>query len=63
MLNGYDLGMFWYTSKCFHFTIANGTSFKKRSFSHDGTQVYIQSAILSENDKSMNISIIPVPEE
>ncbi len=39
-------------------TIANRTSFKKGSFSHDGTQVYIQSAILSENDKSMNISMI-----
>jgi len=33
------------------------------SFSADGTRVHIQSAMLSEDDKAMNICIIPIPEE
>jgi oligogalacturonide lyase len=33
------------------------------SFSPDGTRIHIQSAMLSEDDKSMNICIIPVPED
>lgn len=33
------------------------------TFSPDGTKIEIQSAMLSENNKSMNICIIPVPEE
>jgi oligogalacturonide lyase len=33
------------------------------TFSPDGTRIEIQSAMLSENGKSMNICIIPVPEE
>lgn len=32
------------------------------SFSHDGTKIQIQSAMLSEDGRSMNICIIPVPE-
>lgn len=32
------------------------------TFSADGTKIEIQSAMLSEDDKSMNICIIPVPE-
>ncbi|MCB0746447.1 MAG: hypothetical protein KDC90_03200 [Ignavibacteriae bacterium] len=33
------------------------------TFSPDGTKIQIQSAMLSDDDKSMNICIIPVPEE
>jgi len=33
------------------------------TFSPDGTRIEIQSAMLSENNKSMDICIIPVPEE
>ncbi len=33
------------------------------TFSPDGTRIEIQSAMLSDNNKSMNICIIPVPEE
>ena len=33
------------------------------TFSPDGTKIEIQSALLSEDNKSMNICIIPVPEE
>jgi oligogalacturonide lyase len=33
------------------------------TFSPDGTRIEIQSAMLSENSKSMDICIIPVPEE
>lgn len=33
------------------------------TFSPDGTKIMIQSAMLSEDGKSMNICIIPVPEE
>jgi oligogalacturonide lyase len=33
------------------------------SFSPDGTKIEIQSAMLSENGRLMNICIIPVPEE
>jgi oligogalacturonide lyase len=33
------------------------------TFSPDGTRIEIQSAMLSENKRSMNICIIPVPEE
>jgi hypothetical protein len=33
------------------------------TFSPDGTRIEIQSAMLSENNKSMNICIIPVPED
>lgn len=33
------------------------------TFSADGTKIEIQSAMLSEDNKSMNICIIPVPEE
>jgi oligogalacturonide lyase len=33
------------------------------TFSPDGTRIEIQSAMLSENNRSMNICIIPVPEE
>jgi oligogalacturonide lyase len=33
------------------------------TFSPDGTRIEIQSAMLSENDKSMDVCIIPVPEE
>ena len=33
------------------------------TFSADGTRIEIQSAMLSEDNKSMNICIIPVPEE
>jgi oligogalacturonide lyase len=33
------------------------------TFSPDGTRIEIQSAMLSENDRSMNICIVPVPEE
>jgi oligogalacturonide lyase len=33
------------------------------TFSPDGTRIEIQSAMLSEDNKSMNICIIPVPEE
>lgn len=32
------------------------------TFSNDGTRIEIQSAMLSEDNKSMNICIIPVPE-
>ena len=33
------------------------------TFSHDGTRIEIQSAMLSEDGKSMNICIIPVPKK
>jgi len=33
------------------------------TFSPDGTRIEIQSAMLSENNRSMNICIIPVPED
>jgi len=33
------------------------------TFSPDGTRIEIQSAMLSENSKSMDICIIPLPEE
>ena len=33
------------------------------SFSPDGTRIHIQSAMLSEDDRAMNICIIPVPQE
>jgi oligogalacturonide lyase len=33
------------------------------TFSADGTRIEIQSAMLSEDSRSMNICIIPVPEE
>lgn len=33
------------------------------TFSNDGTRIEIQSAMLSEDNRSMNICIIPVPEE
>jgi oligogalacturonide lyase len=33
------------------------------SFSPDGTKIHIQSAMLSEDGRSMNICLIPVPEE
>jgi oligogalacturonide lyase len=33
------------------------------TFSPDGTRIEIQSAMLSENNKSMNICIIPVPKD
>lgn len=33
------------------------------SFSADGTRIHIQSAMLSEDDKAMNICIIPIPED
>ena len=33
------------------------------TFNHDGTKIEIQSAMLSEDNRSMNICIIPVPEE
>jgi len=33
------------------------------TFSPDGTKIEIQSAMLSQNNRSMNICIIPVPEE
>jgi oligogalacturonide lyase len=33
------------------------------SFSPDGTRIQIQSAMLSDNGRSMNICIVPVPEE
>jgi len=33
------------------------------TFSTDGTKILIQSAMLSEDEKSMNICIIPIPEE
>jgi len=33
------------------------------SFSPDGTRIHIQSAMLSEDNKAMNICIIPVPED
>ncbi len=33
------------------------------TFSPDGTRIEIQSAMLSEDDRSMNICIVPVPEE
>jgi oligogalacturonide lyase len=33
------------------------------TFSPDGTRIQIQSAMLSENNRSMNICIIPVPKE
>jgi len=33
------------------------------TFSPDGTRIEIESAMLSENDKSMDVCIIPVPEE
>ncbi len=33
------------------------------SFSPDGTRIHIQSAMLSEDDKAMNICIIPIPED
>jgi oligogalacturonide lyase len=33
------------------------------TFSNDGTRIQIQSAMLSEDNRSMNICIIPVPEE
>jgi oligogalacturonide lyase len=33
------------------------------TFSPDGTRIEIQSAMLSENNKSMDVCIIPVPEE
>jgi oligogalacturonide lyase len=33
------------------------------SFSPDGTKIHIQSAMLSEDGRSMNICIIPIPEE
>jgi len=33
------------------------------TFSPDGTRIEIQSAMLSDNNRSMNICIIPVPEE
>lgn len=33
------------------------------TFSPDGTRIQIQSAMLSDNNKSMNICIIPVPEK
>ena len=33
------------------------------TFSPDGTKIQIQSAMLSEDDRSMNICIIPVPME
>jgi len=33
------------------------------TFSPDGTRIEIQSAMLSEDNKSMNICIVPVPEE
>jgi oligogalacturonide lyase len=32
------------------------------TFSADGTRIEIESAMLSEDNKSMNICIIPVPE-
>jgi oligogalacturonide lyase len=33
------------------------------TFSPDGTKIMIQSAMLSEDGKSMNICIIPIPKE
>jgi oligogalacturonide lyase len=33
------------------------------TFSPDGTKILIQSAMLSEDDRSMNICVIPVPEQ
>lgn len=33
------------------------------TMSPDGTKIQIQSAMLSEDNRSMNICIIPVPEE
>jgi oligogalacturonide lyase len=33
------------------------------TFSPDGTKIQIQSAMLSEDDRSMNICIVPVPKE
>jgi len=33
------------------------------TFSPDGTKIEIQSAMISEDGKSMNICIIPVPDE
>jgi oligogalacturonide lyase len=33
------------------------------TFSPDGTKIEIQSAMLSEDGKAMNICIVPVPEE
>ncbi|MCI0615026.1 hypothetical protein L0244_18705 [bacterium] len=33
------------------------------SFSPDGTKIHIQSAMLSEDGRSMNICIIPVPQD
>ena len=33
------------------------------TFSPDGTKIQIQSAMLSEDDRSMNICIVPVPED
>ena len=33
------------------------------TFSPDGTRIEIQSAMLSEDDQSMNICIVPVPDE
>jgi oligogalacturonide lyase len=33
------------------------------TFSPDGTKIEIQSAMLSEDDRSMNICIVPIPEE
>jgi oligogalacturonide lyase len=33
------------------------------TFSPDGTRIEIQSAMLSEDNRSMNICVIPVPEK
>ena len=33
------------------------------TFSPDGTKIQIQSAMLSDDNRSMNICIVPVPEE
>lgn len=33
------------------------------TFNHDGTKIQIQSAMLSEDGKSMNICVVPLPEE
>lgn len=33
------------------------------TFNADGTKIEIQSAMLSEDNRSMNIVIVPVPEE
>ena len=33
------------------------------TLNHDGTKIQIQSAMLSEDGKSMNIYVVPLPEE